>query len=498
MSDLSDFTKKNRKFTGTDAIRLPNGTQAERATPTAGEIRYNTDKDHVEYYNGQAWRALADPPGLDSVSPTTVNENFEGDSSNNFTFVLTGSGYATGATVQFIDNNDVSISADTVTIDSSTQITAVINSTTLAAGQEPFDVQVTADSGLTAKLTDQIQINNAVYWVTAAGSLGDVTDSGRTGYSQFVEAIDPESAGVTFTVTGGALPGGASLNSSTGEISGDLTGVESDTTYNFTITAKDPSSNYADRSFSITLIAPLIDTFTSLGGFSYSVPSGTSSVTVMAIAGGGGGGSTIGAGGGAGGMVESSTYPVSPGGSVPGSVGDGGPGAGGRGSRGSTGQNTIFGTITAYGGGGGGSWDSQGGNAGGSGGGGSGGSGGGGSTQTNFPAVGATGFGNSGGSGTGHGGQAGGGGGAGAAGGGGNAGEGRSNDISGTSTTYAGGGGTGGYQRAATPGGAGGGGNGGNPGQQGQANTGGGGGGGIHPPDAAGGKGGSGIVIVRA
>lgn len=498
MSDLSDFTKKNRKFTGTDAIRLPRGTEAQRATPVAGEIRYNTDKNHVEYYNGQAWRALTDPPTLTNVSPTTVNEGFEGDSSVTLSFVLTGTAFATGATVQFIGSDDVSISADTVTIDSSTQITAEINSATLAGGAEPFDVQVTADTGLTAKLTDQIQVNNAVYWVTAAGSLGNVGDAGRSGYSQFVEAIDPESAGVEYNVTTGALPGGASLNSSTGEISGNLDAVSSDTTFNFTITAKDPSSNYADRAFSITLIAPVIDTFTSTGSFSYSVPSGTSSVTVLAVAGGGGGGSTIGGGGGAGGMVESSTYPVSPGGSVPGSVGDGGPGSGSRGGRGTAGQNTIFGTITAYGGGGGGSWDSQGGNAGGSGGGGSGGSGGGGSTQTNFPSVGATGYGNSGGSGTGHGGQAGGGGGAGASGGGGNAGEGRANTITSSSVTYAGGGGTGGYQRSATPGGAGGGGNGGNPGQQGQANTGGGGGGGIHPPDGAGGKGGSGVVIVRA
>ena len=498
MSDLGDFTKKNRRFTGTDSILLPKGTQAQRTTFVAGEIRYNTDKNHVEQYNGQAWRALADPPTLTNVTPTTINENFEGDSSISTDFVLTGTNFDSSPVASFKDTAGVSVNADTTTRDSATQITATIKNSTLAALQEPLDVIVTNDTGLEAKLTDQIQVNNAVYWVTAAGSLDSLTDSELTGYSKTLEAIDPESQAITFALTSGALPGGASLNTSTGVISGDLTSVEDDTTFNFTITAKDSASNFADRAFSITLIAPLLDTFTSTGSFSYSVPSGTSSVTVMAVAGGGGGGSTIGGGGGAGGMVESSTYPVSPGGSVPGSVGDGGPGAGGRGSRGTTGQNTIFGTITAYGGGGGGSWNTQPGNAGGSGGGGSAGAGGGGSTQTSFPSVGATGYGNSGGSGTGHSGQAGGGGGAGAAGGGGNAGEGRANSISGTSTTYAGGGGTGGYQRAATPGGAGGGGNGGNPGQQGQANTGGGGGGGIHPPDAAGGKGGSGIVIVRA
>ena len=497
MANLRDFTGKNTRFSGTDSLRLPKGSTAQRATPVTGEIRYNESGNFVEFYNGTEWRALVDPPSLTSISPTNLSEA-AGDSSVSFTFTVVGTGFDSGANISFIDDGGTEFSSLTTTVNSATSLTGTAIITQFTDKTEPFDVKVTNSTGLSDTLTNQISINNSPYWVTTAGSLGSFTDSELSGFSQTVSAIDPESGTLTFSLESGSLPGGASLNSSTGEISGNLTGVEDDTTYNFTIRVKDTASNTADRAFSITLIAPLIDTFTSTGSFTYSVPSGTSSVTVMAVAGGGGGGSTIGGGGGAGGMVESSTYPVSPGGSVPGSVGDGGPGSGSRGGRGTTGQNTIFGTITAYGGGGGGSWDNQGGNAGGSGGGGSGGSGGGGSTQTSFPSVGATGFGNSGGSGTGHGGQAGGGGGAGASGGGGNAGEGRANSISGTSTTYAGGGGTGGYQRAATPGGAGGGGNGGNPGQQGQANTGGGGGGGIHPPDGAGGKGGSGIVIVRA
>lgn len=496
MSNLRDFTGKNTRFKGTDSLRLPKGSTAQRATPATGEIRYNESGNFVEYYNGTAWRALVDPPSLTSISPTSLNEA-AGDSTVSLTFSIVGTGFDSNANVSFIDDGSNEFNALTTTVNSGTSLTATAIMPQFTALTEPFDVKVTNGTGLSDTLTDQITIDNTPYFVTAAGSLGNVGDAGRTGYSQTIEAIDPESGTLTFSLESGSLPGGASLSSG-GVISGDLDAVSSDTTYNFTIRVSDTNSNVKDRAFSITLVAPLIDTFTSTGSFSYSVPSGTSSVTVLAVAGGGGGGSTIGGGGGAGGMVESSTYPVTPGGSVPGSVGDGGPGAGGRGSRGTTGQNTIFGTITAYGGGGGGSWNTQGGTAGGSGGGGSGGSGGGGSTQTNFPAVGATGYGNSGGSGTGHSGQGGGGGGAGAAGGGGNAGEGRANTITSSSVTYAGGGGTGGYQRSATPGGAGGGGNGGNPGQQGQANTGGGGGGGIHPPDAAGGKGGSGIVVVRA
>lgn len=42
-------------FTGTTAIKLPAGTTAQRPTPTAGMLRYNTDKLNVEYHNGTNW-----------------------------------------------------------------------------------------------------------------------------------------------------------------------------------------------------------------------------------------------------------------------------------------------------------------------------------------------------------------------------------------------------------------------------------------------------------
>ena len=71
-----------------------------------------------------------------------------------------------------------------------------------------------------------------------------------------------------------------------------------------------------------------ITSFTSTGAFTYSVPTGVTSVDVLIVAGGGVGGQDVGGGGGAGGMVEAFGYPLTPGGSVPGSVGAGGAGAG--------------------------------------------------------------------------------------------------------------------------------------------------------------------------
>ena len=237
-------------------------------------------------------------------------------------------------------------------------------------------------------------------------------------------------------------------------------------------------------------------------------------VQVLVVAGGGSGAST-GSGGGAGGLVYNSAFTVIPGTSYTVTVGEGGvapiyPST----VQGANGGNSIFGSITAIGGGGGRfHGDSSGGSAGGSGGGGAvvtGGSPGPGGAGT-------PGQGNAGGAGfldVGWVGAHGGGGGAGGRGnpggniqGSGNGGPGLAYDISGTLTFYAGGGGAGEVNGSVVgTGGIGGGGSGffDTAGTPGTPNTGGGGGGGGFgsPPPAPsyytdGGIGGSGVVIVR-
>lgn len=95
--------------------------------------------------------------------------------------------------------------------------------------------------------------------------------------------------------------------------------------------------------------------FTSLGTTSWTVPANVDSVEVLVVGGGGGGGSDMGGGGGAGGVVYEPVYRTTPGQSITVTVGGGGVGApAGQGqARGSNGGNSVFGTITAYGGGGG-------------------------------------------------------------------------------------------------------------------------------------------------
>ncbi len=487
MSDLRDFTGKNRVFTGTDSITVPSGTTAQRVDGTA-KVRYNSTVGVLEYYDGNAWVLLDTDPTISGISPTNVTET----GSTNVDIVITGTNYLSGMTVTFIPNSGSNFNASSVTLDSATQITATVARSSFDNASEPYDIKVTKQSGLNAQLDNQLNFNATPTWSTSAGNIAEVADGARSGFSVTVTASDADGNTITYSHVSGSLPSGASLNTSNGVISGNLSSVGSNTTSTFTIRASD-GSNTVDREFNIVVKALQISTYTS-GGFTFSVPSGVSAVRALVVAGGGGGGTTIGGGGGAGGMVTHATYPVSPGGNVGGNVGGGGPQGTGRGNPGEPGSNSSFGNMTAQGGGGGASWD-QGPRSGGSGGGGArqgGGSG------TQGPSGGGTGYGNSGGSGLG-------GGGGGAGGGGGPDGQraggnGRQDNITGTSVYYAGGGGGGqGHGTGPSTGGLGGGGQGrggGQRGTDGTSNRGGGAGGGGHPPDSNGGTGGSGVVIV--
>ncbi len=250
----------------------------------------------------------------------------------------------------------------------------------------------------------------------------------------------------------------------------------------------------------------VIHAFTNVGASAFAVSGGALRCDVLVVAGGGAGGAGYGGGGGGGGGGFIRTNMVVRSGTTAVMVGRGGLGKGG--SAGDCGAASLFGGVTALGGGGGG-YKSDG--RGGKGACGSGGGAGPGATGDHHVAgCGTAGQGH-------HGGETttwhgGGGGGAGARGepatvaGGGNGGDGLPCAVSGTTTCYAGGGGGGqSSSYGGLPGIAGAGGQGGGgsasakwstPGHPGMPATGGGGGGGSDQ-HVAGGSGGSGIVIVR-
>jgi hypothetical protein len=302
-------------------------------------------------------------PTFSSVSPTSLET---GDLTGNYTIVVTGTGFDENATFKLRTTGGTDISMDSVTRNSSTQLTGTVakNTANLTSANEPFDIIITNGSGLAVVAADQINVDAQPVYTTASGSLGSGTGGDSLSFS--VNATDPESAGnVTFELQSGSLPPGLSLTNTAAEggtaiISGTATNPGANTTYNFTLRAVDAASNTSSRAFSITINrAVTSESFTSTGTFS--VPSGTTAVDVLVVAGGGAAGPEHGGGGGAGGLIFFPEYPVTPGGTVSVTVGCGGVSAGSTGpasppAPGWDGQDSVFGTLTAKGGGGAGNY----------------------------------------------------------------------------------------------------------------------------------------------
>ena len=545
MADINDFTNKNTKFTGTTGQRISTGATGTRVNET-GRLRFNTSTNLLEYYTGTLWKSVDAPPTIVSFSvdggasgtSTFVDRTLAG----NATIVITGSLFSSGATVTFKGSDGANVSASTVTVDSASQLTTLTPHSSFLAASEPYDILVTNPSGLTAQLDNCLSVDAAPVFNTAAGSLGTISGIQYSSYSlSSAAAVDPDGDTITYSISSGSLPAGLSLNTSTAAITGTATQPGSDTTSSFTVTASTTSQSQS-RAFTILVKVPVVTSFTSTGAFNYTVPSGVSAVQVLVVAGGGAGGN-IGGGGGGGGVVIHNSFPVTPGGTVPGSVGSGAsaPPSGNHTtpSPGNRGGDSTFSTLTAKGGGGSASWSAQAVNTitpagpGGAGGGGTGDMYGGTAIQPSTSNPGATNYGfpgaaggnspsnNGGNNGTTGAGThtGGGGGGAGGAGGhpskvapgntatdqqaGRHGGAGLLSTISGSSVYYGGGGGgsshSSGYNIGNVPGGLGNepAGTRGQGGGDGTAQRGGGGGGG-HYPEHNGSAGGSGIVIVKS
>ena len=483
--DIADFKFEDIVDTGTEGTKVASGTTAQRGS-TAGQFRFNSTTGKFEGRNNSNFISLEASPVVNSVNSTNITQS---QLDAGFDLVITGQNFTTGDTVKFIADDNSEYISPTVTIDSTTQITARVN-TNLDSTKEPYKVKVTSSGGLAGELGNAFNIDASPIWSTASGTLATIQDD-ATGTHATVSATDPEGDTVTYSETGGTVLStqNLTLNSSTGAITGDPADVFNSTTHNFTLRATSGTNN-TDRAFNIIVTPRPID------------------IEYLVIAGGGGGGSNTGnyengGGGGAGGFLTATGFSFSIGQNYTVTVGEGG-------SAYNSGQNSVFATITAFGGGGGGGSSPTTAKNGGSGGGGTAWGSNGQFGRGTYPGSPAGGIydaprqGYDGGVPTISVAQTGGGGGGGGAGGagvngngsdGGSGGAGKASSITGSSVTYAGGGGAGGGNSAGSGGSGGGGvGNTGGNGGNGQANTGSGGGG---VRNGTGGSGGSGIVILK-
>ena len=178
-------------------------------------------------------------PTITSISPDTITNS-------QTSITVTGTNFVNGANIEAVATNGAIIQADTVTFNSSTSISAAFTITT--DGTYYLRIE-NPDGNAVRSSTALLTVSDAPTWSTAAGSLGSMAAGGTANFT--VSATSDST--VSYSVTSGALPGGLSLNSSTGAITGTESGATAETTYNFTVTATDLESQTADRAFSITV-----------------------------------------------------------------------------------------------------------------------------------------------------------------------------------------------------------------------------------------------------
>jgi len=243
--DIADFKFENIVDTGTEGTKIASGTTGQRGS-TAGQIRFNTTTNLAEYYTGTEFKAIDIAPLVTSINNSNISQ---AQIDAGFDLVITGTNFASGATVKFIGNDGTEYTSPTVTVSSDTQITARVTSN-IDATKEPFDVQVTSAGGLASTGSDLFNVNASPTWNTASGNLGTISDYADATHFT-LSATDPEGGSVSYTESTSNLSGaGLSLNSSTGAITGNPTDVSSDTTVSFDVNASD-GTNTTARSFNI-------------------------------------------------------------------------------------------------------------------------------------------------------------------------------------------------------------------------------------------------------
>ena len=176
-------------------------------------------------------------PTISSISPTVI-ENTQ------TSVTIAGTNFVSVPTVEAIGSTGAIVRADEVSFTSSTSIVAKF---TLPIDGTYFVRVENNDGNAVRSSSALLTVSDAPAWTTSAGSLGSNAAGSSVSYT--VAATNATS----FAIQSGSLPGGVSLNTSTGAITGTESGATSETTYSFTIRATDAEGQTADRAFSITI-----------------------------------------------------------------------------------------------------------------------------------------------------------------------------------------------------------------------------------------------------
>jgi len=204
------------------------------------------------------------------INPTFSSFDYPGDDTaldpaGGQSLVINGGGFNVNVTVTIGGTT-----CSSITRNSSTQLT--VTTPAKSAGSQILVITNT-DGG---SANTNVSYNGVPAWTTSAGSLGSISE-GET-INLTVAATEPDGGAITYAITSGSLPSGASLNTSTGAITGTAPSVSADTTSSFTITATDNENQSTARAFTITITKILPSSM--FKAVTYSGNSSTQNITV--------------------------------------------------------------------------------------------------------------------------------------------------------------------------------------------------------------------------
>ena len=244
--DYEKLRNTNTIFGGDDGIIVPVGDSASRpASPAVGTLRYNNELGLGEFYTATGWSAVDSPPTVTNISGTI---NVDTDS----VITVTGGNFKSASIIQIEGDGVGNVNRQLVTtFVSSSSLTADTDAGAVNfVGNASYNLRVINPSGLTGLLEPAGTIDRDPVWSTSAGSLGTFGEGQAVSTS--VSASDPDGSTITYGIASGSLPGGLSLNTANGAITGTASVVASDTTSSFTLSATSNGFS-ATRSFSITI-----------------------------------------------------------------------------------------------------------------------------------------------------------------------------------------------------------------------------------------------------
>lgn len=315
---------------------IPSGNTAGRpGSPVIGDTYYNGQLELLEIYNGTQWVAASAPPAVPVISSVTDVGNVAYASGGSLSVAVaapTAGGTPSQYNAQTTSGGFTGSSSTSPVVISGLVVgssySVVVN------GQNNFGVTTNSLASDAVTVTTLPQIPT-IGTATASSTANEITvtwTNGATGgkalssitITPFLNGTTAETArtaattsSTSYTFTEGQLTAGAS--------------------YTFKVKATNANGTCADSTASNSATMPNF------------IP-----IDVLVVAGGGGNGSDGGGAGGGGGVGRNTSYGVLLSTNYTVTVGAGGAGFSSSPGAGANGGNSVFGTMTAYGGGGGG------------------------------------------------------------------------------------------------------------------------------------------------